>query len=189
MSELTVVAFEGTHRAAEVLQQLQDLNEDWTIDLSDAVAAYRTRNGKLRVEQSVEPTTKEGAGMGGLLGVMIGALLAAPFTAGVSVPATAAAIGATGAAMGGITGAAIGADDAATWKDRYGISDEFVKQVGGMVQPGQSALFVLARSSNPTVLAERFRGYGGKVLHTTLRPEQAQKLQDTLKVQQQPVAR
>ena len=189
MSELTVVAFEGKHRAAEVLQQLQDLNEDWVIDLNDAVAVYRTGSGKLRVEQSVEPTTKEGAGMGGLLGVMVGALLAAPFTAGVSVPATAAAIAGTGAAMGGITGAAIGADDAATWKDRYGISDEFVKQVGGMVQPGQSALFVLARASNPATLAERFRGYGGKVLRTTLRPDQAVKLQDTLKVQQQPTAR
>ena len=189
MAELTVVAFEGTHRAAEVLQQIQDLNADWTIDLNDAVAVYRTKNGKLRVEQSVEPTTKEGAGMGGLLGLMIGGLLAAPFTAGVSVPATAAAIGATGAAMGGITGAALGAEDAATWKETYGISDDFVKQVGGMVQPGQSALFVLARASNVTALAERFRGYGGKVLRTTLRPDQAQKLQDTLKVQQQPVVR
>lgn len=189
MSELTVVAFEGTHRAAEVLQQLQDLNEGWTVDLSDAVAVYRSKNGKLRVEQSVEPTTKEGAGMGGLVGLMIGALLAAPFTAGVSVPATAAAIGATGAAMGGVTGAALGADDAATWKETYGISDDFVKQVGGMVQPGQSALFVLARSSNPSALAERFRGYGGKVLRTTLRPDQAQKLQETLKIQQQPVDR
>jgi len=189
MPELTVVAFEGTHRAAEVLRQLQDLNEDWVIDLDDAVAVYRTKNGRLRVEQSVEPTTKEGAGMGGLLGAMIGAVLAAPFTAGVSVPATAAAIGITGAAMGGVTGAALGADDSAEWKDRYGISDDFVKQVGGMVQPGESALFVLARSVNPTVLAERFRGYGGKVLRTTLRPDQAQKLQDTLKVQQQTAVR
>lgn len=189
MPELTVVAFEGTHRAAEVLRQIQELNEDWVIDLNDAVAVYRSKNGRLRVEQSVEPTTKEGAGMGGLLGIMIGALLAAPFTAGVSVPATAAAIGATGAAMGGITGAALGADDAGSWKDQYGISDDFVKQIGGMVQPGQSALFVLARVSNPSVLAERFRGYGGKVLRTTLRGDQAQKLQDTLKVQQQPVAR
>lgn len=189
MAELTVVAFEGTHRAGEVLRQLQELNEDWIIDLNDAVAVYRTKNGRLRVEQSVELTTKEGAGMGGLLGAMVGALLAAPFTAGVSVPATAAAIGATGVALGGVTGAALGADDAATWKDRYGISDDFVKQVGGMVQPGQSALFVLARASNPVALAERFRGYGGKVLRTTLRAEQARKVQDTLKVQEQPFVR
>jgi uncharacterized membrane protein len=186
MSELTVVAFEGTHRAAEVLQQLQELNENWTIDLNDAVAVYRNKNGKLRVEQSVEPTTKEGAGMGGLLGAMMGALLAAPLTAGVSVPATAAAIAATGATLGGMTGAVFGAEDAATWKETYGISDDFVKQVGGMVQPNQSALFVLARASNPVALAERFRGYGGKVLRTTLSPEQARKIQDTVKVQQQP---
>jgi uncharacterized membrane protein len=98
---------------------------------------------------------------------MIGALLMAPFTAGISAAAAAAAIGA-GAATFGLTGAAIGADDAASFKEDFGISDEFVKQVGGMVQPGQSAVFVLARASDPKTVAEQFRGYGGKVLRTTL---------------------
>jgi uncharacterized membrane protein len=30
----------------------------------------------------------------------------------------------------------MGADDAATFKREYGISDEFVKEVGGMIAPG-----------------------------------------------------
>ena len=55
MRDLIVVGFPGKHRAAEVLGQLQQLNEQWTIDLADAVAVYRTDDGKLRVDQSVQP--------------------------------------------------------------------------------------------------------------------------------------
>ena len=167
MAELVVVGFEGKHRAAEVLDQLEVLNAYWTIDLKDAVAVYRTDDGKLRYDRSVQPTTGEGAAGGLLLGGMIGALLIAPFTGGLSAAATAAAIG-TGAATLGFTGAAIGAEDAASFKEDFGISDEFVSKVGGMVQPGQSAVFVLARVSDPKVVEEQFRGYGGKVLRTTL---------------------
>ncbi len=91
----------------------------------------------------------------------------APFTGGISAAAAAGAMG-IGAAAFGFSGAAIGAEDAASFKEDFGISDEFVKQVGGMVQPGQSAVFVLARASNPQAVAEQFRGYGGTVLRTTL---------------------
>jgi uncharacterized membrane protein len=174
MAERVVIGFEGKHRAAEVLNQLQAMDQSFEIDLKDAVAAYRTDNGKLRIDQSVQPTTKEGAAWGAMLGGLIGAALLAPFTAGASAAAAASAIGA-GLFTGGVTGAAIGAEDADTWKQTYGISDDFVKQVGGMVQPGQSAVFVLARTSDPAAVAERFRGYGGKVLRTTLPKESAAK--------------
>ena len=167
MAELVVVGFEGKHRAAEVLDQLEVLNASWAIDLKDAVAVYRTDDGKLRYDRSVQATTGEGAAGGALLGGMIGALLIAPFTGGLSAAAAASAIGA-GAATFGLGGAAIGADDAASFKEDFGISDEFVNKVGGMVQPGQSAVFVLARASDPRTVAEQFRGYGGKVLTTTL---------------------
>jgi uncharacterized membrane protein len=70
-----------------------------------------------------------------------------------------------GAATFGLTGAAIGAEDASSFKDEFGISDEFIKQVGGMVQPGQSAVFVLAHASDPQAAAEQFRGYGGTIPH------------------------
>lgn len=179
MSELMVIGFEGKHRAAEVLNQLQDMDLSFKIDLNDAVAVYRTDDGKLRVDQSVQPTTKEGAAWGAFVGATIGAILLAPVTLGSSAAVAAAAIG-TGALTGGVTGAAIGADDADTWKRTYGISDDFVKEVGGMVQPGQSAVFVLARASNPAAIAEQFRGYGGKVLRTTLPKAAAAKFETVM---------
>jgi uncharacterized membrane protein len=71
----------------------------------------------------------------------------------------------------------IGGLDAADWKDTYGISEDCVNQVGGMVQPGNSALFVLAKIRYPEEVAKRFQGYGGTVLRTTLPREKAQRLQ------------
>jgi uncharacterized membrane protein len=179
MYDLIAIGFKGTHRASEVLGQIQELNERWAIDLRDAVAVYRGENGKLHIDQSVQPTEREGAAWGGLLGGLLGALIAAPFTAGMSVAAAAAAVGAGSLALG-VPGAVIGADDASTWKDTYGISEGFVRQVSGMLQPGQSAVFVLAESGDPEKVAERFQGYGGTVLRTTLSPEKAEKLQELL---------
>ena len=180
MAELIVVGFEGTRRAAEVLELVRGLNDRWAIDLDDAVAVYRTKNGSLRVDQSVQPTAKQGAGLGVLIGGMLGALLAAPFTAGASVPAAGAMLAAGGVSIGATLGGVIGFDDAEDWKTRYGIADDFVDSVGGMVQPGESALFLLAQVNDPADVVERFRGYGGRVLRTTLTKEAAQKLQATL---------
>ena len=180
MHNLIVVGFQGRHRASEVLGQLQDLQENWALELDDAVAAYRTDDGRLRIDQSVNPTGKEGGAMGGVIGAMLGALLAAPFTGGASVAAAATAIGAS-AVGAGTLGAAAGADDAMSFKDQYGISDDFVKDVGGLIQPGDSAVFAEIRTNDPQAIAERFRGYGGKILRTTLPADKAAKIQDTIR--------
>ena len=179
MYELIAVGFQGTHRASEVLDQFRALDDRWTFELRDGVTVYRGEKGKLHIDQSVEPTSHEGAAWGGLLGGLLGALLAAPFTAGASVAAASAAAGAGALALG-VPGAALGADDAETWKDTYGVPEEFVRQVGGMVQPGQSAVIVMVEAKNPEQIAERFRGFGGTVLRTTLSTEKAAKLQRLL---------
>jgi len=180
MRNLIVVGFKGKHRASEVLGQLEELHEDWVLDLDDAVAAYRTDDGKLRIDQSVNPTTKEGGAMGGVIGAMLGALLAAPFTAGASAAIAATAIGASAVGAGAL-GAAAGADDAANFKDLYGVSDDFVKQVGGLIQPGDSAVFAEIRTTDPQVVAQHFRGYGGTVIRTTLRPDEAARVQEKIR--------
>ena len=180
MSDLIVVGFHGKHRAAEVLDQLQQLDEDWVIDLEDGVAAYRRDNGKLRVEQSLNLTGKQGGTLGATLGLMVGALFAAPFTAGASAAAAATAIGVNAATLGTI-GGALGNADAVDWKERFGISDDFVKQVGGMIQPGDSAIFALVNAPNPDAVAKRFSNYGGRVLRSTLSSAQAAKLQETIR--------
>jgi uncharacterized membrane protein len=107
----------------------------------------------------------------------MGALLAAPFTGG----ASAAAALAVGSLSGVALGATFGAIDAQTWKEDFGISEEFVRSVATMLQPLDSAVFVLARTVNPDLVADAFRGYGGTVMRTTLNKEQRAKVEATLK--------
>src|SRR5262249_41438611 len=177
MAELIVVGFKkDQYRASEVLNTLQDMNNSWVVDLHDAVAVYRDYNGKLRVDQSYQMTTGQGAAWGGLFGGLIGALLAAPFTGGASV----AAVIAGGSLSGVALGATAGAIDAESWKEDYGISEDFVQKVGTMVQPGDSAIFALLRTIDPDLVAAQFKGYGGTILRTTLNKEQRAKVEATL---------
>jgi uncharacterized membrane protein len=180
MSQLTVVGFKkDMYRASEVLNKLCAIDDDWVVDLRDAVAVYRDYNGKLRVDQSYQMTTGQGAAWGALWGSLIAATLAIPFTAGGSAAAVAGTLAA--AALGGSAlGAAGGAIDANWWKDEFGIPQEFVKGTGAMVQPGDSAILALLRAVDPVRVAEEFRGYGGTVLQTTLTKEQSAKVQSVL---------
>jgi uncharacterized membrane protein len=180
VAELIVVGFKkDMMRASEVLNTLQDMNSSWVVDLNDAVAVYRDYSGKLRVDQSYQMTTGEGAAWGGLFGGLIGAMLAAPFTAGISAAAAAATV-AAGSLSGVTLGATAGAIDADSWKEDFGISDDFVQQVGNLVQPGDSAIFALLRTINPELVAAQFKGYGGTILRTTLSAEQRAKVEATL---------
>jgi uncharacterized membrane protein len=131
------------------------------------------------VDQSVQPTTKDGAAWGGAIGALIGSLLVVPFTAAAGAAIAAQAIGA-GALTFGTAGALAGGERAASENEQYGLSDEFVRQVGGMVQPGQSALFLVAETAKPAEVLEHFRGFGGTILRTTLPPEQATRLQQVI---------
>jgi uncharacterized membrane protein len=179
MADLIVVGFKkDMYRASQVLNILQDMNETWVVDLHDAVAVYREYNGKLRVDQSYQTSTAEGAGWGSLLGMFLGAILAIPFTGGTSAAAAAAV--ATGTLGGAALGAGAGALDASAWKEDFGISDEFVRSVGSLVQPGDSAIFAMLRTLDRQIVADRFRGYGGTILTTTLSPSQQARVEATL---------
>ena len=180
MAELIVVGFKkDMYRASEVLNELLNLNDDWVVDLHDAVAVYRDYKGKLRVDQSFQMTTGEGAAWGGFWGLLIGATLAIPFTAGASAAAAGGAL-AAGALGGTALGAGLGAVDASSWKDEFGIPDDFVKRVGAMIQPGDSAIYAILRVGDPEVVANKFRGYGGTILRTTLSKEQQAKVEQVL---------
>jgi uncharacterized membrane protein len=183
MANLIVVGFKkDIYRASEVLNKLSAMDDDWVVDLQDAVAVYRDDSGKLRVDQSYQMTRGEGAAWGAAVGSLIGLTLGAiaiPLTAGASAAVAGGAL-AAGVVGGGALGAAGGAIDAAWWKDNFGISDDFVKEIAGMVRPGDSAIFALLRTADPVYVAEQFRDYGGTVLQSTLTKEQSDKLQTVL---------
>ena len=176
MGELIVVGFkQDMHRASEVLNTLQEMNDRWVVDLNDGVAVYRDYKGRLRVDQSFGMTSGQGAARGALVGGIIGALVAAPAAA-----AGAAAALAVGSVSGVALGATGGAIDADQWKQDFGISEDFVHSVSAMVHPGDSAIFALLRTIDPDLVEAQFRGYGGTILRTTLSPDQKARVEATL---------
>jgi len=85
MAQLIVVAFKGDiFRAGEVLYKLSELNDEWAVDLEDAVAVYRDHAGQLHMDESYQMTTGQEAALGAFWGALIPALIALPFTAGAS---------------------------------------------------------------------------------------------------------
>ncbi len=149
MATLIVVGFKkDLYRASEVLNELIDHGYEWTIDLADAVAAYRDYNGNLRIDSSFQTAVGENAALDCLLTSLVGLTL--------------------------------GALDARSWKEDFGIPDDFVNHVGALVQPGDSAIYALLRKADPTMVEGRFKDYGGVVSSITLSPEQERKLQPAM---------
>ncbi len=159
MLTLIVAGFKkDKFRASKVLNELVELDYAWTVDLDDALAAYRDYNGKLRIDAGYPLTMCEGVSLGELLSSLIGLTLGA-----IVAPVTAR-----------------GALDAKWWKDDFGIADDFIKDVGRLVQPGDSAIFALLRTADPKIVAAELGGYGGAVLSTTLSREQDKQVQDVV---------
>lgn len=179
MHDLVVVKFPNKSTASAALESCLQLAYDGSIDLFDAVAARRTEDGRLRIEGSVQPTPREEGTWGAVFGSFLGSIIAGAFTAGAGF-APAAAAAAAGALGAGALGADAGAESAELAKSKHGISEDFVRRVGGMIQPGDSALFALFETRQADRALEMFRGYGGTIIKTTLSPDRAERLQTAL---------
>jgi uncharacterized membrane protein len=163
MSELVVVAFQSPAQADEVLDELRRLQQQYLIDLEDAVVAVRSADGTVRLKQSVNLTVigaASGTAWGGLWGALVGLLVLNPLA---------------GFAIGGLAGAGLGALSGKL--NDYGINDDFIRSIAETLRPDSSALFVLVRKVQPDkVLAELAR-FKGRVLRSSLSPDQEQRLQ------------
>jgi uncharacterized membrane protein len=179
MEDLIVVAYDNQYKAQDTLNTLRSLNDNWMVNLYDAVAVSRNVNGTFDVLDSYKITSGEGAGWGILWGTLIGGLIFAPFTGGMSAAAAAGTV-AAGAVGGGAIGGLTGAAGATLDKDEFGLSEDFVYHVSEQVKPGNSAIFALADTNNPDQVANFFRGTGGTILRTTLTPQQQGRVQQVL---------
>lgn len=180
MSKLIVIGFKGERfKASEVLNKLLQMDREWTVQLNDAAAVYRDPNGVLRFDQKYEVTPDDGAARGLLWGSIIGALLAIPVAA-VAGGVIAAAALTVGTAGGASAGAVAGALDVDWRKEGFGISEEFIKGVGIMIEPGDSAIFAALNVDDPDEVIKQFEGTGGRVLTTSLSDEQGALIEKVL---------
>ena len=146
MSDLIVIGFNDEFKADEVLLKLAKMQKEHLVDLEDAVVVVKNHKGKLRVKQTLDVVTAGAAG-GSFWGLLIGLLFLHPLL---------------GVTVGIVSGALSGA------LTDVGINDEFIRELGKTLEPGTSAIFVLARKITPDKVLEELKPFDGKVLRTSL---------------------
>jgi uncharacterized membrane protein len=166
MSDLVAIAFDTPEEADNVLTQLKRMQKEYLIEFADAVVAIRQPDGKVHMKQSID-MVGAGAASGGLGGALWGTLVGLLFLNPLA-----------GFAIGGLVGAGTGA--LAGRLTDYGIDDKFIRSLADTLQPGNSALFVLIRKVQPERVLAEFKGFKGRVLRTSLSPEQEGRLRQAL---------
>jgi uncharacterized membrane protein len=152
MGTLVVVAYDKPHKAEELRLKLRALRNKYLLDVAEAVVVVNDEQGKIKLRHAGD-LTHDGAVYGGL------------YTSLANLVSTNAAADAAPGALAGV-----------------GINDQFMKELAAKLVPGSSVLFVLTRTPSPDreQILEELRGMGGKILMTSLSPEDHATLQTAL---------
>ena len=159
MSNLIVIVFDDAEEAGNVRKTLRSIQHSGHLRLDDSAVVVKDAKGKFHVKNEIDRGVKIGTLGGGFLGVLIGSVF---FPLG-------------GILIGALAGAAIGA------AAKMGISQKFVKEVAESMENESSALFIIVRDSDPDVAIAALKPYKGKLLQTTLTPEDEENLRGVLK--------
>jgi uncharacterized membrane protein len=157
---MMVIAFEDMYRADEVLATLQGLDVMALADLKSAAVITRDASGEVRIKETSDFDTKQGAVAGALAGGALG-LLGGNLLGGLIL----------GAAGGAVAGKAID----------LGLDDNFLKSIGSSLGPSSSAIVALVAFEKVDRAMEELEKFeGGKILRHSLSDEVYQQLSDAV---------
>ena len=122
-----------------------EMQKEYLIELGDAVVAVKDANGRIKLNQLINPVSA-GAWSGALWGGLIGLIFLNPLIG--------MGIGAASGALGGKL-----AD--------IGINDDFMKELAAALKPGTAGLFLLVRKMTTDKVLKDLRGVGGTVVSTS----------------------
>jgi uncharacterized membrane protein len=156
MATMSALRFQDPDGPDKMLKTLERLQKEGLISVMDAAVVHRRDDGKVKVKQA---TSLVGAGAlgGAFWGMLIGLLFFMPWM---------------GLAIGSITGALAG-----KFSD-YGIDDDFIKEVGEKIEPGDSAVFLLTSQAVMDKVAPAVEDLDFEVLYTNLSNEDEQSLRE-----------
>ena len=157
MKELIVLAFDTMDGAKDVRDELYELQKQELLQLDDAAVVVRKEDGHVKVKQA-RSLTGAGALGGAFWGLLIGFLFWMPWLG--------LAAGAAGGALAG------------KFSD-VGIDDEFIDEVSDTIEPGHSALFMIAHDVSEDRVVEDLAPYDPTVIRTNLSPEDEDTLRET----------
>jgi uncharacterized membrane protein len=156
LTDMLVLAFDGEDTASKVKDKLIDLDKQYLLGLDQVVEVVRKSDGQVKIKQEHRFTGIAALG-GAFWGLLVGIIFFIPVV---------------GVAVGAITGAIVG------HFAHYGISKDFMKQIEQAVQPGDSALFILAENVKIDRVVPMLEPFHPRVLRTSLSLDQEQKLKE-----------
>ncbi|ELZ46167.1 hypothetical protein C464_11218 [Halorubrum coriense DSM 10284] len=129
------------------------------VKIEDAAVVVRNEKGRAKVKQA-HSLVGAGALGGAFWGMLIGLLFFAPWLGLLA--------GAAGGALSGKLG-------------DIGVDDDFIDEVRDAIEPGNSALFLLAREGNTDRIKEELSDfeYDFEIIDTNLDPEDERNLRET----------
>jgi uncharacterized membrane protein len=156
MTDMIVLAFDGVDTASNAKKKLIDLNNQYLLNIDQAVELVREPDGHIKIKE--EPRlTGLGAVGGAFWGLLIGLIFLVP---------------AAGFIVGTVSGALAG------HFAKYGISKEYMQQIQAAIQPGQSALFMLVDNVKFDRVVPMLTEFHPKVIRTSLSTDQEAKLKE-----------
>jgi uncharacterized membrane protein len=146
MKTLFAITYPSVTEAQAALEKLRNEQKAETIAMVDAVIVTRGEDGSVKLDQMVNMTAM-GAASGAIWGSLIGLIFLAPLAG--------AAVGATAGAISG-------------YFTDYGISDNFMKELGAKTAGGGATLFVLAAQMTADRIADTLGSPAANVLYTSM---------------------
>ena len=146
MTDMVVLAFDSEDGAANARDKLHELNQQYLLQLDQVVEVDRKANGQVKIKED-RSLTGIGAVGGAFWGLLIGLIFLVP---------------AVGFVVGTVTGAIAG------HFSQYGITKDYMNQINAAIQPGQSALFILAEDVKADRVVPMLAPFHPRVLRTSL---------------------
>ena len=164
MSTLIAITYDTADKAKQTLEELGKMQKMQLITLEDAAVAVKDQKGKVKVTQTLEKmATGQSVTWGFFWGFLIGLIFMAPLFWGLFT-----------ALFAGLLGK--GRD--------LGIDNQFIKDVGNSLDPGESALFILVVEATTDKVLPEMAKFGGTVFQTSLSKDDEALLKEALENEQ-----
>ena len=157
MSDLIVIGYDNPENARKAYEQVQRLQQDFVVDLRGLAIVDVDANGKTHVDTPQRIIGTSAAG-GALFGLLLGLLF--------FVPGMALLGGAIGALMGKL--------------NKSGINTEFRNRVEHLLEPGHSAVVLMASKITEDRFGNAMRPFNGVILKTSLSESDEKELAEEL---------